>query len=189
MDTALPAAKPRLGLDPLRGFPSEVGRWLWALEDVRQRLKADVAGLPPHALDWLPQFAANSIGTLLYHIAATEIDWLYEVLPDVPPAAVTALLPHQYHTPGGQLTPVTGVPLSEHIDRLDRTRAHLLDRFRAIPVGDFRRIREHTAFEVSPEWVLYHLIEHESLHRGQILALMHAAARARVHESQQSDRA
>jgi hypothetical protein len=77
----------------LEGSAPEVGRWLWVLEDTRQLTLESLEGLSPAALDWLPPHGGNSIGTILYHIAAIEMDWLYaEVLeePEPWPEALTA---------------------------------------------------------------------------------------------------
>jgi uncharacterized damage-inducible protein DinB len=37
---------------------------------------------------------------------------------------------------------------------------------------DWRKLRTVEKYDVSPEWVVYHLIEHESHHRGQIFQLL-----------------
>jgi uncharacterized damage-inducible protein DinB len=59
---------------------------------------------------------------------------------------------------------------------LDRVRATLLAALRSITVEDFRRLRHLDAYDVSPEWVLHHLMQHEAEHRGQIGELRHLAA-------------
>lgn len=53
-----------------------IGRWLWALDDSRERTKRLVAGLTLRQLDTVPTGLTNSIGTLLYHIALIEADYL-----------------------------------------------------------------------------------------------------------------
>ena len=32
----------------------EIGRWLWALQDTRQRTMRELGGLSPAMIDWLP---------------------------------------------------------------------------------------------------------------------------------------
>ena len=62
----------------LEGYEREIGRLLWMLMDGRERLKQGLAGIDAGRelaiLDWCPRPDTNSIGTLLYHIAAVETD-------------------------------------------------------------------------------------------------------------------
>jgi len=59
-----------LQIDPLPGYEPEVGRWLWALEEVRRRTLRLVEGLDQRTLDWEgPDGRENAIGSLLYHIS------------------------------------------------------------------------------------------------------------------------
>lgn len=55
------------------GLPAEAGILVAALEDGRRRTKELVATLDRATLDWTASEAGNSIGTLLYHIAACEL--------------------------------------------------------------------------------------------------------------------
>jgi hypothetical protein len=58
-----------LAIEVVEGCEPEIGRLLWLLEAARERLKERLVGLEPAILDsQLPN--ENSIGTLLYHIAA-----------------------------------------------------------------------------------------------------------------------
>jgi hypothetical protein len=41
-----------LQVEPLNGCPSGIGRWLWALEEVRARTHRLVDGLDQQTLDW-----------------------------------------------------------------------------------------------------------------------------------------
>ncbi len=89
MDHSDSASREDLRVMPLEGYDPEVGRWLWALEDTRGETIRAVSGVTPLILDWAPPEGGNSIGSLLYHIALIEFDWVYtEVLEsrDPPPA-------------------------------------------------------------------------------------------------------
>ena len=126
--------------------------------------------MTPTVLDWTPPAGGNSIGTLLYHVALIEADWLLaEVLElaDFPPD-VLALFPLDVRDEGGGLTPCFGLDLAAHLARLEATRARLLATFRPMDVAEFRRIRQLPAYDVTPEWVLHHLLQHEAEHRGEI---------------------
>ena len=45
-------------------------------------------------------------------------------------------------------------------------------------LDDYRRLRSLPDYDVTPEWVLHHLAQHEALHRGQIFTLKRALERA-----------
>jgi uncharacterized damage-inducible protein DinB len=154
---------------PSDDAPADIGRFLWMMEDVRAVTKRTVDGISQAALDWSPDPALNTIGTLLYHIALVEADWLYyDALGQPIPDDVAALLPYDSRDASGHLTTVTGVSLAEHLARLDAVRAHFLAEYRALSLGAFRHARSLDAYDVTPEWIAYHLIEHEAEHRGQI---------------------
>src|SRR3954452_14064059 len=90
----------------------EIGQWLWALQDARQRTLREVEGLIPATIDWLPPDGESSIGTLLYHIAAIETDWFYvEVLEQAFPLEVEALFTIEPRDQQGHLSPVPGFSL------------------------------------------------------------------------------
>lgn len=156
----------------------EIGRWLWALQDVRRRTIGELDGLSPAAVDWLPGDNDNTIGTVLYHIANIEADWLYvEVLEEPFPPEVSALFPYVTRDEQGQLTQVEGITLEEHLGRLQRVRDLLLGAYRKMDRAEFRRLRSLPQYDVTPEWVLHHLMQHEAEHRSQIGALRARAQR------------
>src|SRR2546422_2704626 len=69
----------QLHIAPLEGYDPEIGRWLWALQDVRHRYTLRlVKDLDERLVDWEgPDGQENAIASLLYHIAHVEIGWLY----------------------------------------------------------------------------------------------------------------
>ena len=159
----------QLHIEPLPATDPEIGRALRLLEGARGRLKEALTKLEPDWLDWEPYPGGNSVGTLLYHIAAIELDWLYcEVLEQEFPAEAQALLPHPVRDEEGRLFAVANVSLADHLQRLDAARQLLLDVYADLTLADFRRARQLPQYHVTPEWVLYHLTQHETEHRGQI---------------------
>ncbi|MGQ0548348.1 MAG: DinB family protein [Armatimonadota bacterium] len=169
-------------LAALPGYDSEIGRWLWALEDVRRRrtLKL-VKGLDQRTLDWEgPDGLENAIGSLLYHIAAVEMSWLFmDVLQQDFPTTVKADFPHDVRDAAGRLTRVLRLSLADHTGRLERSRAVFLAAFRGMSREDWSRLRSpaDVDYQVTPEWAVFHLVEHEAGHAFQISALKARAAR------------
>lgn len=168
--------KEKLIVTPHPSKASEIGRWLGAIQDTRHRTLRQLDGLTPALIDWLPPNDESSIGTVLYHIALIEADWLYtEVLAQPVPAEVAALFPNHHRDEQDRLTQVPGLSLAQHLDRLETVRRLLLDVFKQMDLDEFRQARSLADYEVSPEWVLHHLMQHEAEHRSQIGALRAAA--------------
>lgn len=155
-----------------------IGPWLWALQDTRHRTMEELERVSPAMLDWRPPDNESSIGTILYHIADIEADWLYvEVLEQSLPPAVAALFPYATRDEQGRLTQVEGISWDEHLERLKTVRGLLLDVFQQMDLSEFRRVRSFPHYDVTPEWVLHHLMQHEAEHRSQLGALRARAAR------------
>lgn len=163
-------SKDKLSVGPLKGFSPEIGRALWQMQDARRRTKAALEEIAEDDLDWVPPEGGNSIGTLLYHLAAIETDWLFtDVLQaEEFPVEIGALFPHDVRDVQGELSQVHGETLLEHYARLEVVRSQLLQAFQGMDLEDFRRSREFEDYTVTPEWVLHHLMQHEAEHRGQI---------------------
>ncbi len=170
----------QLQITPLDGYDPEIGRWLWALQDVRRRYTLRfVKNLDPRLVDWEgPDGQENAIGSLLYHIARVELGWLYGGRDsiDLPPA-VKPDFPFPSREPDrNHLTRVLGIPLAEHVARLDRSREVFLRELQGISSDEWRRLRrppdfEQVKYEVTPEWAVFHLVEHEAGHAFQISSL------------------
>jgi uncharacterized damage-inducible protein DinB len=157
----------------LAHLPPEVGRALWALDDGRRRTKAVIGDLEHDILDWAPPDDGNAISTLLYHIAAIEMEWVcFDVqgrtsfCPEVRRHLAAGV-----RDEAGRLVRADGESILTHLARLDETRDHLVDVYSAMTAEEFRRPRRGTTDDVTPEWVVHHLLQHEAEHRGQIVRL------------------
>jgi uncharacterized damage-inducible protein DinB len=157
-----------LVIEPLAGCEPEIGRLLWMMEDTRRRTRQTLEGIDQKTLDWQPP-AGNSIGTLLYHIAAIELDWLaVEMMEGNLDKAIWDLFPYDVRDANGRLTVVSGVSLDAHYGRLDTVRQLLLESCKSMTVAELRRARSLPDYDVSPEEVLHHLMQHEAEHRGEM---------------------
>jgi uncharacterized damage-inducible protein DinB len=165
-------------IEPILNEAPEIGRRLWAIEDTRQRTLHDLDGLTQAVIDWRLPDEESSIGTVLYHIAFIEADWLFEeVLGQPLPEDLTTLLSIPHRDAEGRLTQVQGFSLEQHLHRMAVVRQYLRDAFQSMTPDEFRRIRSLENYDVSPEWVLHHLMQHEAEHRSQIWALRSVAER------------
>lgn len=152
-------------LDPVPGYQPVVGRFVAMLEDTRRRLLRDLAGFDAADID---RGSPNSIGTLLYHVAAIELDWLYADLLGVEfPAEAFEWFPVDVREENGRLSPVVE-PLGPHLERLAWVRGLLLEELRGMTDDDLERTVNPGPNESGASWVLHHLMQHEAEHRGQI---------------------
>ena len=162
-------ARQVLSLEPAANDP-EVGRWLAALEDARRDTIRELATVTAPMVDWQPPFLLESIGSLLYHVALIEASWLWdEILAgEAPPAWLDVALPARDRDATGRLTRVEGEPLEVHLARLERIRQDLIDRLRPMSNADFHALRHLEPYDVAPDWVLHHLLQHEAEHRSHV---------------------
>jgi hypothetical protein len=157
-----------LALVPIADDP-EIGRWLAALEDGRRNTLTELDDVTPEMVDWYPEPPLNSIGTLLYHIALIEADWVAsEMLGLEEPAELAALLPWPDRQADGRLSPVDGVALDDHLARLASVRRWVVEQVRPMSNADFHRVRSFEHYDAAPDWALHHVIQHEAEHRAHI---------------------
>jgi len=148
-----------------------VGVLLSALQDGRRRTLKVAKSLPRLVYDVRPD-VGHSAGTILYHVAAIEADWLWvDVLGEEFPPDVQALFPWPVRDAKGRLTHVAVGDPDDYVERLEEVRDRLLEVYRPMSLEDFRRRRAGPEFDVSAEWVLHHLIQHEATHRLGLAAL------------------
>ncbi|HEX5165900.1 MAG TPA: DinB family protein [Thermomicrobiales bacterium] len=164
----MPDGRRTLIAEPPAGYPPEIARWLWVFADTRRRTLEVLEGVDEARLDE-PGPGGNSIATILAHIALIETDWLYvEILGEEYPADLIALLPPEARDGEGQLMATPGLPLARYLAALSAVRAKLVERVGALSPADLDRLRSLPEYDVSPAWVLNHLIQHEAEHRAEI---------------------
>ena len=168
----------RLVFEPRDAQHPVIAAALWAIEDARRRTLDALHDINPLVIDYKVSKLTNTIGTLLYHIAAIELDWLYsEVLELGVPKEMASRFQDDVRDANGRLIVVADKPLDEHLELLAVVRAELLGCFREMPLDDYRRPRSLEKYDVTPEWVLHHLMQHEAEHRGEVLTLRAEAQR------------
>lgn len=168
--------KETLIIQPSPNCELDIGLFLWMLEDTRSRTKISLQGISQMVLDWGGSPGGNCIGSMLYHIAAIEMDWLFsEIIQSNFTPEIEKLFPYDVRDEKGRLSVVKGVRIEEHIQRLDETRKYFLDALRGMSIEEFRRIRNLEEYDFNCEWVVHHLIQHEAEHRGQILEVRRLA--------------
>ena len=160
-----------VSIEPVSGLPPRIGLYFAQMEDVRRVTKKYISGLSPEQLSWYPNDRVESVGTLLLHIAAVELSWIGEdIMRRRMPEEWVFAFPIRFNIPQ-----VSGQPLSFFIEKLDtvreetrRTLATLTDADLGRAVTPLDDAESPGAEQYTIEWILYHLVEHEAHHRGQI---------------------
>lgn len=149
---------------------SEIGRWILALNDTRARTRRELKSVPDSLVDAKPpNGGSSSIGSILYHLAIIEADWLFDdILGTQETDWPSDLFPKDVREDGRHLSDFEGEALNDHLARLDKVREMLLDTIRNMSPDELHRTRERKSYHVSPAWVLHHLMQHEAEHRSQI---------------------
>lgn len=128
-----------------------------------------IESIDPDEIDADFPFTDYTIGTLLYHIAAIEIDWLYaELLEQEFPSDFNDWFPHAVRDRKGNLNKVTGESLERHLGRLVYVRDKLRSALLNMSSDEYLRVRQLEEYDVNAEWVMMHLLQHEPEHIGQI---------------------
>lgn len=128
----------------------------------------------PAMVDTRAPYHEHTVGTLLYHIALIEADWLYieiQEREDYPDEA-TEMFPHGVRDEQGNLTQVSGSALDIHLARLVTVREQLIETLMILSDEEFSRSREIPGAVVSTAWVVHHLLQHEAQHRGEMGQLL-----------------
>jgi len=161
-----------IAIPPLADFAPRVGLYLAQMEDVRQRTKRYVEGLTAEQLAWHPQPNVESIGTLLLHIAAVERSWIGEDIERRPMGEEWMIgFPIRFSIPQ-----ISGKPVAYFFEQLDAVRAETHAALARLTDDDLPRAISpleggSTPEQYTIEWILYHLVEHEAHHKGQIAVM------------------
>ena len=180
-----PTTREQRILERPTGYDPLIAPWVSMLEDTRRRTKVAVQGSTDQMIDWTPPEGGNTIGTLLYHLMAIELSYLYEDMLQVTdfPPELAQLVVYDVRDNAGRQTVVRGEPLGIHLLRLDAARALLLKTLRTMTPAEFRRARTVETYDITPEWALHHLMQHEAEHRGQIMELRQRAEKVLLHQA------
>ncbi len=183
------AANPRIiTCNPVEGYTPQIGRYVAQMDEVRRDLKQEVNGLIVGQLDWHPDEWTESIGTLLLHLDAVEWSWIHEdifgVSDDDYPGVWSEAMPIRFGVPQ-----VQGRPLEWYLEKLDATRERTLEVLRGFTDDDLLRLvgeanlgpemeKRSTLYTI--DWIVWHILQHEASHVGQIELLRRLAPRNSV---------
>jgi uncharacterized damage-inducible protein DinB len=180
---------PRLIVIPKRSRSSEVASFFAQLDELSGRMLDDMADAKPAELAWQPRRGMNTIGMLLAHCAIVEAFWLLlatgvktSVDADGQLAGAIGLAMDADGMPAGPKDAppraLAGWRLARFRKLHDRARKFAKRRAARLKPADLPRVlrlvRPNGDIRVvSPRWILYHVLEHQAGHYGQMLLLRH----------------
>ena len=135
------------------------------LEDIKDRITAEVQDLDQAETDYLFDDRANSIGALVMHLAATEAYYQVETLEG-----------RAFNEEDSKLWESTGLgpsgkdhnkgkPIKYYLEVWDQVREKTLS---GLKEKDDRWLASNIEEGVNNHWVWYHVLEHAASHMGQI---------------------
>ena len=169
----------------------QIGLFVAQLDDQNRRLLEDIHDITPAELEWQSAPGMNTIGMLLAHIAIVEAWWMHvgplakgstEAAAEPLPGIIGLELKDDgmpIEKAGGQPpTNLAGRDLSFYEDILRKARSFTKETTVSLTDDDLDRTgslkrRDGSTGTYTVRWVLYHVLEHEAAHYGQISFIRH----------------
>jgi uncharacterized damage-inducible protein DinB len=127
--------------------------------EYRIKLRAAVEALPADALWWRPNAQSNSVGNLLAHLAGNVRQW---IVSGVGGAANARDRSAEFAAVSGSDAAELLANLERALDEVDAVLANL-------STADLTAMRTIQGRELSVLEAVYHVVEHFSMHMGQII--------------------
>jgi len=142
-----------------RAFIEESRRYL--LEEYLPKIRRSLERLSQEDLWWRPNSASNSMGNLILHLAGNARQWVVAGIGGAPDIRERQA---EFDQEGG----MTAADLLGHLEESLRDVDAVLADLPEESLGEERVIQ---GFSVSVLRALYHVVEHFSMHTGQIIYL------------------
>ncbi len=184
------ARTPKRHLLPLpKGHRSrEAASFAAQMEELTERLFADLRGVTAAELGWQSKRGHNTIAMLIAHCAIVEVYWTAVAVGRWEEALCERVLGIGVDDDGMPLAPdgrppraLRGATLRDLKTLMGRARRFVLREAKGLTDADLdRRItrtrRDGSRSVFSVRWILYHVLEHLAGHYGQVLLLRHQYA-------------
>ncbi|MFW9768174.1 MAG: DinB family protein [Candidatus Thorarchaeota archaeon] len=163
-------AKKTITLERNEHLSPRIGQLYSMMERTRENLLRRIESLSKETIDFTPKpRLIESIGTLLIHIAAIEFSWIFEDI-------VGKEMEYEKWKYGFSLREnidqIEGEDVEFYLSRLNEVRREVFDFLKTLSDKDLDSLVDVESEKVSVEWILFHLIEHEAMHIGQVSVLM-----------------
>jgi uncharacterized damage-inducible protein DinB len=129
--------------------------------EYRTKLHGAVEALPPEALWWRPNDSSNSVGNLIVHLVGNMRLWIVSGIGGVPPSRNRA----------EEFAMRDGPPASQLLQDLDRALIEVDQVLSTLSDAELVERRVIQGREVTGFDAVLHVVEHFSMHLGQIILL------------------
>ena len=163
-------------IGPKEGYSPQIGTLVSMMAWIRPQVVGTVKGLTTEQLDFLLDEKANTVGALLYHLAATDAFYHEHTFKGVPwgkfdPEVEKRFGPAMQLGDIGRKT-IKGNTLEFYLNLLQETRESTLAEFRKRDDQWFMTVDEKWPWGPTNNYCKwFHVCEHESHHLGQIALL------------------
>jgi uncharacterized damage-inducible protein DinB len=159
-----------VALDRNKELPPRVALFYSMMERARRNLLKRVETLSKETIDYSPEpKMIESIGTLLLHIAAVEYGWIFE---DIGGQEMEyEKWKYGFSVREGK-DQIEGKDVEFYLSRLREVRQEVFKFLKTLSDNDLDSMVDVDSEKVSVEWILFHLIEHEAMHIGQVSVLL-----------------
>jgi uncharacterized damage-inducible protein DinB len=160
---------------------SQIELLKWMLEDIRKETLKGVEHLSKEQLFKNPIEDEYPIGAYLMHLAEVDISWL-EIISGVKQPddlKKKSYYDKWYDAPENSEPPRMPLEVNEYLETIAAARKNFLDYVSSLKESDLEEVivwkgaRGERKF--SRKWIIYHILEHEAHHRGQMFLLIRKA--------------
>jgi uncharacterized damage-inducible protein DinB len=157
-------------LEPVAGYPREIGYYLGAWEKARAQTRKLLEDLTPEEIARRVWPGVHSIGAIALHLGEAEFYWMQEVVSEREITDEDKKLAHWLDTMETDFDKgYTAQYCTRNIDRISQMTRELLKNYTDEDL-DRLHIREYqfAKTELSLRSIIQRLVDHEAHHRGQI---------------------
>lgn len=166
----------------------QTGLLKWMLEDIREETLKGICTLTEEQL-FIPPYAGEfPLGSYVLHLCEVDIHW-FEVISGekLPDGLKDRCYFDRWFDPSGESAPPqTPIPLEYYASALHDTRKLFLEYVSGLRDEDLEKNvimkSRRGDLNLTKKWIIYHIIEHEAHHRGQMFMLMRQAGWKNAHQ-------
>ena len=154
----------------------------WMLEDVRKVTLRGIEGLTKEQLFQYPMGGEYPIGAYLMHLAEAEVYWLQVISGSKVDVDIKKKIYYgKWFDPSkGEVEgPIKPLEVKDYLEALREVRELLRNYIFIMKDIELEEIIvqkwEGGEEKIPKKWIIYHLIEHEAHHRGQMMMLIRKA--------------
>ena len=165
----------RRQLTPHPGLSTGIGYYLSGMEEVRNQLKVAVKNIPDDLIGKPAFLGAHSIGGLVLHIGEAEWFFMQMIVSGHQLTEEDSKEPYWDILDDLERVARNGYTAEFCLNEIEKIRNQTRDVLFSFNDKDLQRIipfeRNGETTEYNLRWILHHLIDHESQHKGQIFML------------------